>query len=187
MQDHRLYTLLTLAGTLPFIACALLPLLGIDSISPLGNLHALANSYGLAIICVLSGAHWGTYLSGRFAGSLNLFAISNAIFLISWVSVNSNKPWRPEPFSLVVHSTNRFADDYIDDDGDDLVARILAETSEVVGVNADTPTLLRLQRRRYANVDSPNGADFFLDETISLPLAVTGSIGDASRRRSQAL
>jgi len=84
MQDHKLYTLLTLAGTLPFIACALLPLLGIDSIPPLGNLHALANSYGLAIICFLCGAHWGTYLSGQFAGSPNLFATSNAIFLAVW-------------------------------------------------------------------------------------------------------
>ena len=94
MQDRRLYTLLTLAGTLPFIACAVLPLLGIDSISPLGNLHAVAESYGLAIICFLSGAHWGTYLSGRLAGSLNLFAISNAIFLIVWFAfIGANLAW----------------------------------------------------------------------------------------------
>ena len=89
MQDHKLYTLLTLAGTLPFIACALLPLLGIDSIPPLGNLHALANSYGLAIICFLCGTHWGTYLSGQVTGSLNLFAISNALFLAVWFAFMS--------------------------------------------------------------------------------------------------
>jgi len=94
MQDRKLYTLLTLAGTLPFIACALLLLSGIDSISPLGNLDALANSYGLAIICFLSGAHWGTYLSGQFAGSLNLFAISNAIFLTVWFAfIGANLAW----------------------------------------------------------------------------------------------
>ena len=87
---------------------------------------------------------------------------------ISWVSVNSSKPGRPEPFSLVVHSTNPFADDNIDGDGDDLVARMLAETCEVVGVNVDTATLLRLQRWRYANVDNQNGAGFFVDETIRL-------------------
>jgi hypothetical protein len=94
MQDHKFYTLLTLAGTLPFIECALLPLLGIDSISPLGNLHALANSYGLAIICFLSGAQWGTYLSGGFAGSLNLFVVSNAIFLTVWFAfIGANFAW----------------------------------------------------------------------------------------------
>jgi renalase len=96
---------------------------------------------------------------------------------ISWVSVNSSKPGRPEPFSLVVHSTNAFADDNIDNDGDDLVARMLAETSEVVGVNVDTATLLRLQRWRYANVDSQNGAKFFIDETNRL-----AACGDWFRR-----
>jgi hypothetical protein len=96
---------------------------------------------------------------------------------ISWVSVNSSKPGRPEPFSLVVHSTNAFADDNIDDDGDDLASRMLAETSEVVGVNADTATLLRLQRWRYANVARRNGADFFVDETMRL-----AACGDWFRR-----
>ena len=94
MQDRKLYTLLTLAGTLPFIICALLPLLGIDSIPPLGNLHTLASSYGLAIICFLSGAHWGTYLSGQFRGSLNLFAVSNVIFLAVWFAfIGANLAW----------------------------------------------------------------------------------------------
>lgn len=87
---------------------------------------------------------------------------------ISWVSVNSSKPGRPEPFSLVVHSSNAFADDNIDNDGDDLAARMLAETSEVIGVNVEMATLLRLQRWRYANVDSQNGAQFFIDETNRL-------------------
>ena len=94
MQDSKLYIPLTLAGTLPFVACALLLVSGIDSISPLGSLDAVANSYGLAIICFLSGAHWGTYLSGRFAGSLNLFAISNAIFLTVWFAfIGANLAW----------------------------------------------------------------------------------------------
>jgi hypothetical protein len=41
-------------------------------------------SYGLAIVCFLAGAHWGTCLSGRSTGSLNLFVISNVIFLAVW-------------------------------------------------------------------------------------------------------
>jgi hypothetical protein len=47
-------------------------------------LDQLVASYGLAIVCFLAGAHWGTYLSGRSAGSLNLFVISNVIFLAVW-------------------------------------------------------------------------------------------------------
>jgi len=84
MQNTKLYTALALAGTIPFVAGALLPLLGRDSLPYLGPLDQLVASYGLAIVCFLAGAHWGTYLSGRSTGSLNLFVISNAIFLAVW-------------------------------------------------------------------------------------------------------
>jgi hypothetical protein len=84
MQDSKLYSSLAFAGTLPFIACALLPLSGIDSIPPLGNLDAVASAYGLTIVCFLAGAHWGVHLSGLSAGSLNLFVTSNAIFVAVW-------------------------------------------------------------------------------------------------------
>lgn len=84
MQKSNHYTALALAGTIPFVACALLPIMGIRAIPPLGNLDALASSYGLAIICFVAGTHWGQFLSGRSANSLNLFVISNVIFLITW-------------------------------------------------------------------------------------------------------
>ena len=84
IQDTKLYTALALAGTIPFIASALLPLLGHDSLPYLGPLDQLVASYGLAIVCFLAGAHWGTYLAGRSTNSLNLFVTSNAIFLAAW-------------------------------------------------------------------------------------------------------
>lgn len=82
---------------------------------------------------------------------------------ISWVSVNSSKPGRPAPFSLVVHSTNAFADANFDSDIDTLVARLLAETGEVLDQNVNTAIVCRLQRWRYANADGQDGADFFVD------------------------
>lgn len=84
MQDSRLYTQLALAGTLPFIACALLPLAGIEAIPPFGRLDTVAGSYGLAIVCFLAGTHWGIYLSGESSTSFNLFITSNAVFLLAW-------------------------------------------------------------------------------------------------------
>jgi len=84
MQNTKLYTALALAGTIPFIAAALLPLLGYDSLPHVGPLDQLVASYGLAIVCFLAGAHWGTYLAGRSLSSLNLFVTSNAIFLAAW-------------------------------------------------------------------------------------------------------
>lgn len=84
MQDGKTYTALAMAGTIPFIAAALLPLLGHDALPHLGPLDQLVASYGLAIVCFLAGAHWGTCLAGRGTASLNLFIISNAIFLAVW-------------------------------------------------------------------------------------------------------
>ena len=86
MQDTKLYTALALAGTIPFFAGALLPLLGYDSLPYLGSLDRLVASYGLAIVCFLAGAHWGIYLSGRRADSPNLFVLSNSIFLAVWIT-----------------------------------------------------------------------------------------------------
>ena len=84
MKNSRTYTALALAGTIPFIAGAVLPLLGHDSLPHLGPLDKLVSSYGLAIVCFLAGAHWGVYLAGRYADSPKLLVISNAIFLAAW-------------------------------------------------------------------------------------------------------
>lgn len=84
MENSRLYTTLALAGTTPFVACALLPLLGIDTLPVLGALDVLASTYGLAIICFLAGVHWGTYLYGASATSFNLFISSNVVLLAVW-------------------------------------------------------------------------------------------------------
>jgi hypothetical protein len=94
IQDSKTFTALALAGTIPFIACALLPLLGYDSLIRLGPLDEVAASYGLAIVCFLAGAHWGIFLSGRSADSLNLFIISNIIFLAAWFAyVGAGVKW----------------------------------------------------------------------------------------------
>ena len=84
MKPSRLYAGLAIAGTLPFIACALLPLFGIESIPVFGRLDELASAYGLAIVCFLAGAHWGNYLLARDGTPLNLFVTSNVIFLFAW-------------------------------------------------------------------------------------------------------
>lgn len=84
MQDNRLYTLLTYAGALPFIACALLPLFGIDTLPNVGRLDRVAQVYGLAIASFVAGSHWGTYLYKRERCPANLFISSNGIVLAAF-------------------------------------------------------------------------------------------------------
>jgi hypothetical protein len=84
IQNTKSYALLTLAGTLPFVACAALLLAGIDWMPQIGRVDSVASSYGLAIVCFLTGTLWGSYLSGRYTGRLNLFILSNILFLATW-------------------------------------------------------------------------------------------------------
>ena len=84
MNNTRLYSLLAYAGVSPFVACALLPLAGIVSIPPFGPLDQLVNSYGLAIVCFLSGIHWANYLANKDSLPFNLMVSSNVVFLLAW-------------------------------------------------------------------------------------------------------
>lgn len=84
MDDKTLYSTLAFAGVFPFLACALLPLVGMQALPLFGPLDQLANSYGLAIVCFLAGIHWGTYLFRKDDLPLNLMVGSNALFLLVW-------------------------------------------------------------------------------------------------------
>ena len=84
MQDNRLYTLLTYAGALPFIACALLPLFGFEELPNVGRFDHIAEVYGLAIASFVAGSHWGTYLYNREISPANLFLTSNLVVLAAF-------------------------------------------------------------------------------------------------------
>ncbi len=84
MSDSRTYSLLAMAGVTPFVACALLPLIGVSAIEPLGPLDRLAAVYGLAIVSFLTGIHWATQIYEPQDSPFNLLLVSNAVFLFCW-------------------------------------------------------------------------------------------------------
>lgn len=94
MNNNSVYSALILAGALPFVACALLPVVGIDSLGRLGPVHELAAVYGLAILCFITGIHWATQLYSPDALPINLFAGSNVVFLaVFFAYVASSLQW----------------------------------------------------------------------------------------------
>ena len=83
-----------LMGVAPFLACALLPFVGVEDVARLGRLDQLASSYSVAILCFLTGVHWATQLYEKEAAPFNLFIGSNAIFLVVWIAyVFADLPW----------------------------------------------------------------------------------------------
>ena len=83
-----------LMGVAPFLACALLPFVGVEEVARLGRLDQLASSYSVAILCFLTGVHWATQLYEKEAAPFNLFIGSNVIFLVVWIAyVFADLPW----------------------------------------------------------------------------------------------
>ena len=85
---------------------------------------------------------------------------------VSWVSVNSSKPGRKSPFTLVVHSTNEWASAHIDEDTDRVREHLLSAASLACGKDLREAAHCHLHRWRYANIAKQSGpACFVNDET----------------------
>ena len=87
MIDSKQYAALAYAGTLPFIACAVLPWIGIPAVAGIGSCAYIAATYGVAIVSFMAGTHWGTFLYQADSLPLNLLLTSNAITVAAWLSL----------------------------------------------------------------------------------------------------
>ena len=93
MANTRIYSILTYAGALPFIACALMPLLGVSSIKLIGSFDYIAAVYALTIVSFMAGVHWGMALDQqRTEWPVNLFLSSNAVTIIAWLAFLTTTP-----------------------------------------------------------------------------------------------
>lgn len=82
---------------------------------------------------------------------------------ISWISVNHSKPGRPPAPSLVVHSTNAWADAHADDDSEAVRRHLVDEFCAVTGVDTAAAAFIDVHRWRYANVDPQGGDSYAVD------------------------
>ena len=87
---------------------------------------------------------------------------------ISWISVNSSKPGRPNDYSLLVHSTNSWAEQHLDDDMDAVKQYLCLQLHGVIGQHAYTAKHVGLHRWRYANIPSQNTNTLFIDPASKL-------------------
>ena len=83
---------------------------------------------------------------------------------IGWIAVNSSKPGRPEPYCLVVHSTNAWAESHMGDDLESVKRHLLGESTSVLGEKIRDANYCGLHRWRHANCEPQSGGSFGLDE-----------------------
>ena len=82
---------------------------------------------------------------------------------IRWISTDSSKPGRPAGPSVVVHSTNAWANAHLDDNQEIAQEHLAGQLFEVTGIDASAATFTSLHRWRYANVDRQCGDPCALD------------------------
>ena len=87
---------------------------------------------------------------------------------IAWIAVNSSKPGRSDPFTLVVHSSNPWAEAHMEENREQVLEHLLHAAESVMGVDLQHATHRQLHRWRYANSEKRTGQPYFLDETRAL-------------------
>ncbi|MEQ8427385.1 MAG: FAD-dependent oxidoreductase [Gammaproteobacteria bacterium] len=92
---------------------------------------------------------------------------------ISWVCNNHTKPGRPEKPTLLVHATNRWAEENMELDDAAVIAHLQQETAAVTGMDLEHAVHTDLHRWRYANISKQWGDRSCLDTHMQL-----GAIGD---------
>ncbi len=70
---------------------------------------------------------------------------------ISWLAVNSSKPNRSIATSLVVHSSEAFAEKHLEADPLEIQRHLSAETSRIIARDTNDATFKAVHRWRYAN------------------------------------
>ncbi|MEO6173264.1 MAG: hypothetical protein ABIP02_09115, partial [Arenimonas sp.] len=99
---------------------------------------------------------------------------------IEWISINSTRPGRhKEVTAIVVHSSNAWAQEHIDDDLDQTKAFLVKQFETVTGIACNKSDYLSLHRWRYANVIENEKPEYHLD--TQQKIAATGDWASASR------
>lgn len=90
---------------------------------------------------------------------------------ISWISLNSSKPGRKAPVTVLVQATNRWADAHMESDPDRVRRHMLSEVSRVAAIDADAAAHQSLHRWRFANLPPQPGPPCYFSSEYRLGLA----------------
>lgn len=87
---------------------------------------------------------------------------------IGWIAMNSDKPGRKTACSVLIQSSNEWAEAHMDDDRAHVQQTLLHAAAALAGTDLGNATHSALHRWRYAATPRPLGTDFLLDEANQL-------------------
>ena len=87
---------------------------------------------------------------------------------ISWISVNSSKPERPKGFSLIVNSSNKWADENIEEDLEIIKEKMITSLRQIIDFDISDLSCQNIHRWRYANATLRTGDKSLFDPNLNL-------------------
>ncbi|MEO0607170.1 MAG: FAD-dependent oxidoreductase [Pseudomonadota bacterium] len=87
---------------------------------------------------------------------------------IGWITLNSDKPRRNNDPSLLIQSSNEWAETYLEGDPDDISKILLDAAADLIEQDLSDAVHQSLHRWRYAATPQPAGVPFLMDEDLNL-------------------
>ena len=87
---------------------------------------------------------------------------------ISWISVNNSKPGREGPFSMLVHSTNSWADANSHMDRGEALDYLCSQVSRAIGHDVANANHKAIHQWLYANTKKHGDATHFIDQSKNI-------------------
>jgi predicted NAD/FAD-dependent oxidoreductase len=88
---------------------------------------------------------------------------------LSWIAVNSHKPQRSDLFTLMVHSSEDYANAHINVEFHQVMQHLINETSHIIGQDVNKANYKNIHGWRYANnADKKQKSPTFFDQNLKL-------------------
>jgi len=87
---------------------------------------------------------------------------------ISWISVNNSKPGREGPFSMLVHSTNSWADANSHMDRGQALDHLCSQVRRAIGQDVGNAKHKAIHQWLYANTKKQGNATHFIDQSKNI-------------------
>ena len=87
---------------------------------------------------------------------------------ISWISLNSSKPGRKNGYSLVVNSSNRWADENIEEELEIIKEKMITSLKEIINFDFNNIDYQNIHRWSYANAALRKGDKSLFDKSLNL-------------------
>ena len=82
---------------------------------------------------------------------------------ISWISINNSKPDRAKPFTMLIHSTNSWAEKHLSDDRESVISYLNKETTRIIGHDTSRADHIDIHGWRYANIIKQKESKLLID------------------------